>query len=129
MLATVLQALLPDGSAYREQLQRLAARVAVNRTVAGLHFPVDSACGRLLGTALGEFFVARCTSAKIRERGFVGTRFHRPDGSALDFDARVPLAGDPAGYYTQGSADFEVPRSPLLHFMWAKAQSEWKALE
>jgi len=45
------------------QLMRQAARVAINRTVAGVHFPIDSAAGALLGMTLGHYFVARCTNA------------------------------------------------------------------
>ena len=45
----------------QEQLQRQAARIAINRTIAGVHFPVDSIAGRLLGQTLGEYFVSRCT--------------------------------------------------------------------
>jgi membrane-associated phospholipid phosphatase len=52
----VLQALLPKGDKYKEQLERQAARIAVNRTVAGLHFPVDSAVGRLAGHGAGRLF-------------------------------------------------------------------------
>ena len=73
-----------NGDASREQMQRLAARIAINRTVAGLHYPVDSAVGRLLGTALGEFLVARAT----------GGRLHMKDKLAASRDiqtrAKVP---------------------------------------
>ena len=76
-VATLLEAFMDqtrpgknDGQNSRTQLQRLAARIAVNRTVAGVHYPVDSAVGRLLGTSLGEFFVARATGGSVRLRGF-----------------------------------------------------------
>ncbi len=43
-----------DWEMYAVQLLRQAARVAVNRQVAGVHFPVDSAAGALLGLTLGD---------------------------------------------------------------------------
>ena len=45
---------------FVQQLMAQAARIAINRTVAGLHFPVDSLAGQLLGLSIAEYFVARC---------------------------------------------------------------------
>ncbi len=42
---------------------REASRTAVNRTAAGVHFPVDTAAGQVLGLALGRFFIQRATTA------------------------------------------------------------------
>jgi len=129
--ATVLQALLEaangTGSRYEEQLQRQAARIAVNRTVAGLHFPADSAVGRLLGMALGEFFVARCTgNSRLAHRGFDGTKFHGPKGRPADFDLRVSMTDNKSGYYQLLPGTSAVAASPLLAFMWDKAVKEWQ---
>jgi membrane-associated phospholipid phosphatase len=38
-------------------LMRLAARIAENRTVAGVHFPADSFAGAGMGLAIGEYLV------------------------------------------------------------------------
>ena len=134
MNATLLQALLQaankTGAKYEEQLQRQAARIAVNRTVAGLHYPVDSAVGRLLGTTLGEFMVARCMgSSKLHQRGFDGPKFHDAKGHAVDFDLRVSMADNKSGYYQLLSSAGAVAASPLLAFMWSKAVKEWQPLK
>ena len=129
LMCALLQALLPNAGKYREQFERLAARLAVNRTVAGLHFPVDSAAGRLLGTALAEFMVARCRGGSIHQRGFVGTAFHDARGDAIDFDPRVSMANNQSGYYEISSRATQIAASPLLRFMWTKAAAEWEPLE
>ena len=72
---------------WRTQLIRLASRVAVNRTVAGVHFPVDSAAGCFLGLTLGEYF---CRALHRRARATTTFGF---DGS---WSAPV-RGGDPAG--------------------------------
>ncbi|MBK6387614.1 MAG: phosphatase PAP2 family protein [Rhodoferax sp.] len=128
-IATVLQALLPKGEKYKEQLERQAARIAVNRTVAGLHFPVDSAVGRLLGTALAEFIVARCNGGKLHERGFDGTKFHGSAGQVIDFDLRVSMTDNHSKYYQYGALTSTIAASPILAFMWAKAAKEWQPLK
>ncbi|MGH8758523.1 MAG: phosphatase PAP2 family protein [Burkholderiales bacterium] len=133
-VVTVLLALLEsaNGTAgkYREQLERQAARIAVNRTVAGLHCPVDSAAGRLLGTSLGEFLVARCLgNNKLHERGFDGRKFHDAQGNVVDFDLRVSMDDNHSGYYEYLSKIGTVAASPLLAFMWSKAAKEWEPLK
>ena len=129
LTCALLQALMPHGSKYQEQLERLAARIAVNRTVAGLHYPVDSAVGRLLGTSLADFFIARCTGGKVHKRGFNGPKFHGPKDSVIDFDPRVSMTDNKSHYYEYSSAGAPIAASPLMAFMWKKAAAEWLPLK
>ena len=60
LIATLMHRLMTgkgpkDGVGASAQLYRLAHRIASNRTVAGVHFPVDSAAGALMGCLLGEY--------------------------------------------------------------------------
>jgi membrane-associated phospholipid phosphatase len=65
MMATVLGELVADQDNdvyqgqhfWREMLLRLAARISVNRVIAGVHFPVDLAAGMVMGILLGRYFV------------------------------------------------------------------------
>jgi membrane-associated phospholipid phosphatase len=130
IVATVLEALLDaanppasNGSACREQLQRLAGRMAVNRTVAGVHFPVDSAVGRLLGTALGEFLVARCVGASVQHRGFDGDLFVGPGNEARDFSLHDKLE---TGAGSWSGPAVELNAAPLLAWLWRGAFQEWQ---
>jgi membrane-associated phospholipid phosphatase len=129
VLLGLLQAAKGDSAKYAEQLERQAARIAVNRTVAGVHYPVDSAVGKLLGTSLGEFLIARCTGRKLHERVFNGPKFKGPRDAPLDFDPRVPLDGTVGDYYEVKKPSVSIAASPLLNFMWTKAVKEFLPLK
>ncbi|WP_332738541.1 PA-phosphatase [Hydrogenophaga sp.] len=133
-MAVLLEALLnaapgagtpPNGTESREQLQRLAARVATNRVVAGVHFPVDSAAGRLLGTALAEFLVARATGTKVHERGFDGRLFEGPHGEPLDFSLHQSMDHTSGHAYTRSASTTGVGNAPLVAWLWEEAIKEW----
>lgn len=79
-----------------EKLDRLARRIAFNRVVAGVHFPVDSLVGYALGTQLARVLVALADPAV---EGF----------PALVDDARMALL-DPG---TTGSALLDKPDREL----------------
>lgn len=64
LTAEILSQLLFNGDpkhARVQQLDRLARRIAFNRVVAGVHFPVDSAAGYALGLQLAGHFVGWAT--------------------------------------------------------------------
>lgn len=46
---------------------RMASRIAMNRTVAGVHFPMDSMAGGCLGITLGRVFWSRITQMDTAE--------------------------------------------------------------
>ena len=119
-LATVLSALLQDSgnNVYSEsgmqlQLYRLASRISVNRTVAGLHFPVDSIAGSILGLTLGQYFVQRCLPLSDEERKHAEKpgnpralrtyRVHNFDGTAYVEIGDKPTTPD---FYTHAILDF-----------------------
>lgn len=111
----------------KAQLDAQAARVAINRTVAGVHFPVDTACGHLLGTTLAEYFVHRC---KLEDRGdftprtFLGNEFV----GERDFDSHEPLDHEDKQAYPHielGDRSTTKTGSEVLAWLWNQARSEW----
>ena len=148
LLTELLEAAKPDRvyapADWRGQLRLLAARIAVNRIVAGVHFPVDNAAGVVLGSQLARYFVelAKGSASLLRSWTF-DARYYR----AEDFPWRqilVPLdtpvspedglmqlvATDEAEPYLKNGATFEVqpiPGSPV-RWLWDRAVAEWKKL-
>jgi hypothetical protein len=132
MIAYLLRQLVPGiDFTWSQQLMRQAARVAINRTVAGVHFPVDSAAGQVLGLTLGEYFVHRCRAADsytfYYPWRFDGERY--PPGA--DFDWRLlydaPADTRLSDVYTDViTAEVTTAQpSDLLNWLWNKAAAEW----
>jgi hypothetical protein len=107
-----------------DQLDRQAARITTNRVVAGVHFPVDSMAGRMLGVALGEYFVARCTAAQtFKGRKFVAAEIDSaPTTDFNPFNAAQDL--DSGTFYSQ-SAAANIAQSNLMPYVWGTAKREW----
>ena len=127
LLATVLT-LLADPAADLPgdtQLFRMATRIAINRTVAGVHYPADSAAGAALGIQLGRWLHARATGGQIQPLRFHGTGWRLPTDEARDFHIGELIdmfAGDPA--LTNIGAMVDVAPAPLWAGMWQLAQQE-----
>ena len=74
MFAHLLADLSNDHGGLRSvrtsQLMRQAARIAINRTVAGMHFPIDSVAGALLGLTLAVYLVNLCKGQQEGYRSY-----------------------------------------------------------
>jgi hypothetical protein len=125
---------LPAFEEMKVQLWRQAERIATNRVVAGVHFPVDSAAGCALGRSLADYLAHRCTGIAWHERHFTGTAFE----GDLDFDDK-PLISDknttdyykclgerrrPSAAPTLASLCDEARSNPLA-WLWVQAAREW----
>jgi membrane-associated phospholipid phosphatase len=123
------------------QFMQQAARIAINRTVAGVHFPIDSAAGAVLGLTLGRYFVRRCKTATAAANftpwSFNGSAFPtaaagQPAPLDADFywkdlyDETLPNPHQKTtGYATPGNR-YSVPMSPILRWLWRAAKAEWQ---
>ncbi|ETA52549.2 phosphatase PAP2 family protein [Ponticoccus alexandrii] len=103
-------------------LYRHAERIAMNRTVAGVHFPTDSMAGAVLGVTVAEAFVKLLDgAAQAPSRHFKGAAY------AGDFTLATLTASlaDPAVIET-GSAGLSGEALPAwLTRMWREAVEEW----
>jgi PAP2 superfamily len=133
-VAHVLTSLLklpakPARATIIEQLNRQATRIATNRVIAGVHFPVDSMAGRMLGVALGEYFVGRCTGGglKFKKRKFnPGVIDTKPTIDFNPFHADQKLDFSPsAGKLYSEETGVAIPPSDLLRYVWDAARDEW----
>jgi hypothetical protein len=119
-------------------LMAQAARIAINRTVAGVHFPVDSVAGASLGLMIGDYITARATAATT-ETIVALTTFDGRGIGAQDFDYDELITGvkrkswsedldfvtlDRSGGAKIGKSDVCDP----LAWLWIRAQAEWPTI-
>nr|WP_246408194.1 phosphatase PAP2 family protein [Microvirga lupini] len=124
-----------DSADWRTQLLRLASRIAVNRTVAGVHFPVDSAAGAVLGLTLGHYLVKRCSGATgYRAWRFEGPKY--PEDADFTWHDLYDVTAEnlssmqgASAYSVEYAANDQVidpqHKSYVLTWLWDKAKAEW----
>jgi hypothetical protein len=123
----------PTGSnpGLRDMLYRQAFRMAFNRIVAGVHFPVDLPAGAILGLALGEYFVRRCTPLDPCNawNGAPGPNAPLDKWlfNAANYTANpITVAAFTDGYKNGQTAALGFPLAPTTSYLWSVALNEWK---
>jgi hypothetical protein len=114
-----------------EQIRRLlykqAERIAVNRTVAGMHFPVDTWAGAMLGVAIGRIIVAKGS----KDGGVVEPQIfapHSDDFSIAGFKPDLWIKGAEQNYSksVSDSKSVHVACSDLFAWLWGKCVHEFE---
>jgi len=114
----------PVASSLRGQLKRLAYRVAENRVVAGLHFPVDSLAGQLLGGAMARYFIWSCTVGSGPKDFWSGAKLPNT-ATDLGKGAQPCLDTDEKAYLSPGEGKPQPgERRPVLSMLWTKSIGE-----
>jgi membrane-associated phospholipid phosphatase len=139
-MSTVLWYLLSSSSSkavysqsiWGSRLMRVAARVAINRQVAGVHTPVESVAGAMLGLTLGNYLVARFgATATYDAWQFDGTIYpHTQDFDwtlLFNVDTKLQLPTATSPFYITSIAKNELigAPSPVLKWLWCEALKEW----
>jgi hypothetical protein len=127
-------------------LQRLAARIANNRIVAGVHFHIDSVGGRMVAESLAEYFIASCTGGNGEFSTWLPLRFDgqgltgKEDQLAKAFQREEKTHGPDAKAYfkvnahaqpvqvklTAGAVEDKAQAPAMLNRLWQAAVAEWR---
>jgi membrane-associated phospholipid phosphatase len=126
---------VPAVAGLRLQLHRMAYRVAENRVVAGLHFPIDSIAGHALGIVLARYFLWRCGAVKALAAGCEFGKRRQDKGSyedALTWHNAEPEMDCPLkpSYLAVPQLKSGVALSsaaPVLKLLWARSRREHHA--
>jgi membrane-associated phospholipid phosphatase len=101
-------------------ISKLAERIAVNRTVAGVHFPIDSWAGAILGRAVGQVVLAKCCQRKDVQ----GYKYCA--NGRLDFFLNEFAKEENPKYGVEKKGGHAVEPSKLFHWLWGQASNEFE---
>jgi hypothetical protein len=108
------------------QLRRQAHRIAFNRIVAGVHFPVDLTAGMLLGQSLARFAhaCAQGLPSQIVEAHFQEAEYKRHPGAWSSAEALVAVGMN----MQRGNwlLTRDVSQMPVWTQIWHQARHEWR---
>ena len=128
MAARLLRAMLGQdvNSGMHIALQKQAKSIADNRVYAGLHYPVDSVAGQVLGETLAEYVLSRCSakSAKWTPRRFEGTADALGPIDFAPLDDTMQRRDLP--WLTLDDPVCGAHPDPVMAHLWAKARQEWQ---
>lgn len=109
-------------------LRRLAHRIAENRVVAGLHFPIDNIAGRLMGDALADYLLAAAgqrnvwTGGSFDGEGLAAGAAAEDELRDEDSSADSRAACNGCGALVPAAA---APPLPIFQQLWVNARAEW----
>jgi membrane-associated phospholipid phosphatase len=124
----------------RHQLLRVAYRVAENRVVAGLHYPMDSLSGQVLGITMAHHFLWRAAPIPEQNAASPPQRKANPNfllygnaGFDLQSGSEEPILDKPLDETSKTIRapapildDIKPPASPVLNWLFSRAVDEWK---
>ena len=126
-VAGVLSALTGKPSpALDNPLDQMAARIAVNRTVAGLHYPCDSAAGAVLGIAVARWVLARAGAASGAGQVSLDAKEWGGDAPDATRDFHLPALCNAwkAKHHLKQDGTLQVTKAPMLASLWTEVTRE-----
>jgi len=128
LLPVLAGAGLPSNKqSMRAQLHRMAFRIAENRVVAGLHFPIDGLAGQLLGISLARYFMWCCGKSAGKPVGgfFTGGSGDERSNFVPELDREPEEHRERIVRGPQTSLPTPSPERKALTALWTAAELEW----